>query len=67
MVTLAKKDGVKAVLCENYYDTRSDELVSRLSGAKQVTIPGDVGGDPAAASYEAYLDLLVRRVTEALQ
>jgi zinc/manganese transport system substrate-binding protein len=67
MVTLAKGAGVKAILCEGYYDTRSDELVSRLSGAKLVTIPGDVGGDPAAGTYEAYVELLVRRITGALQ
>ena len=67
MVTLARREGVKAILCENYYDTRSDELVARLSGAKQVTLPGDVGGDPAARSYLAYMDLVVQRVVGALK
>jgi zinc/manganese transport system substrate-binding protein len=67
MVTLAKREGVKAILCENYYDPRSDELVSRLSGARLVVIPGDVGGDQAAGTYEAYVALLVKRVKEALQ
>jgi zinc/manganese transport system substrate-binding protein len=67
MVTLAKQQGVKAILCESYYDTRSDELVSRLSGARLVRLPGDVGGDAAATSYEAYVELLVRRVVEAIQ
>jgi zinc/manganese transport system substrate-binding protein len=67
MVSLARREGIKAILCEGYYDSRSDELVSRLSGAKLVTIPGDVGGDPAASGYEAYLELLVRRLVGALQ
>lgn len=67
MVTLARREGVKAILCEGYYDDRSDQLVSRLSGARLVTLPGDVGGDAAATSYPAYLDLVVRRLVEGLQ
>jgi len=67
LVRVAKRDGVKAAVVENYYDPRSDELVARLSGAKLVVVPGDVGGEIAAASYERYIDLLVARVTEALK
>jgi zinc/manganese transport system substrate-binding protein len=67
LVQQAKRDGVKACVVESYYDPRSDELVARLSGAKLVVIPGDVGGDPAAKTYEQWIDLLVTRVTEALR
>jgi zinc/manganese transport system substrate-binding protein len=42
-------------------------LVARLSGARLVVIPGDVGGDPAARGYEPWIDLLVARVVEALR
>lgn len=67
MVAVAKREGVKAILVEGYYDPRSAELVSRLSGARVVVLPGDVGGDPAARGYEAYVDLVVRRLAEALR
>lgn len=67
LVQRAKRDGVKAAIVESYYDPRSDELVARLSGAKLVVIPGDVGGDPAAKGYEGWMDLLVTRVVEALR
>lgn len=67
LVQLAKRDGVKAEVCEGYYDTKSDALVARLSGGKLVVIPGDVGGEPAAKDYVAWIDLLVSRVTEALR
>ena len=66
MVGVARREGVKAVVVENYYDPKSDELVSRLSGAKLVVIPGDVGGVPEAKDYLAYVDHLVRRVSQAL-
>jgi zinc/manganese transport system substrate-binding protein len=67
LVQQAKREGVKAAIVEGYYDPRSDELVARLSGARLVVIPGDVGGDPAAKGYEAWIDLLVGRVVEALR
>lgn len=67
LVTLARREGVKAIITENYYDTRSDDLVARLSGARVIVIPGDVGGDPQARTYQAYLELLVRRVVEGLR
>jgi len=67
MVELARREGVKAVIVESYYDTRSGELASRLSGARLVVVPGDVGADPQARSYDAYLELLVRKVVDALR
>jgi zinc/manganese transport system substrate-binding protein len=66
LVQLAKREGVKADVVEGYYDRRSDELVARLSGGKVAVIPGDVGGEPAAKSYEDWISILVTRVVEAL-
>lgn len=65
LVGVAKRTGVKAIVVENYYDTKSADVVARHSGAKVVQIPGDVGGEPGASSYEAYVDTLVRRIGEA--
>jgi zinc/manganese transport system substrate-binding protein len=66
MVEVAKQQGVKADLVERYYDARSDEVVAKAAGLPVVQLPGDVGGEKEAASYPAYLDLLVRRVVAAL-
>src|SRR5512137_990686 len=66
LVTLARKDGIRACVVENYYDSKSDELVARLMGGTVVRIPGDVGGEPVASSYQAWLDLLVQRVAAAV-
>jgi zinc/manganese transport system substrate-binding protein len=67
LVTIARRDGIKTCLVEGYYQPRSDELVARLSGGKLVVLPGDVGGDPAAGTYQAYLDLVVRRLVGGLK
>jgi zinc/manganese transport system substrate-binding protein len=67
LVQVAKRDGVKAITVENYYDTKSADVVARYSGAKVVLIPGDVGGEPGLDGYEKYVDVIVRRITGALK
>lgn len=65
MVEVAKQQGVKAVLVEGYYDPRSAEQVARLAGAQVVVLPGDVGADPAAKTYQAWVGLMVQRIVAA--
>jgi zinc/manganese transport system substrate-binding protein len=67
LVQVAKRDDVKAISVENFYDTKSAEVVARYSGAKIVLIPGDVGGEPGIDSYEKYLDVVVKRIGGALR
>ncbi len=67
LVGVAKRDGVTAILVEDYYDTQSAQVVSRYAGSKIVQIPGDVGGEPGLDSYEKYMDVIVNRVVGALQ
>ena len=66
LVTLGRKEGIKACVVENYLDSKADELVARLIGGTVVRIPGDVGGDPAATTYQAWLDILVQRIAAAV-
>lgn len=67
LVSVARRLGVKAIVVENYYDTRSADAVARASGARLVRIPGDVGGESGIDSYERYVDALVSRVAGALR
>jgi zinc/manganese transport system substrate-binding protein len=67
LVEVAKRDGVKAISVENYYDTKSAEVVARYAGAKIVLIPGDVGGEPGLDTYEKYMDVVVKRIGGALR
>jgi len=67
LVRVVKDEGVKAIVVENYYDLRSAEALARLTGAKVVSTPGDVGGAKDARDYPSYLDTLVRLVAEAVR
>lgn len=67
LVGVAQRDGLKAISVENYYDTKSAEVVARHSGAKIVQIPGDVGGEPGLDTYDKYLGTVVKRIAGALR
>ncbi|ABS25741.1 metal ABC transporter substrate-binding protein [Anaeromyxobacter sp. Fw109-5] len=62
LVQVARREGVKAIVLENYYDRRSADVVARHAGAKVVQIPGDVGGEPGVGGYEQYIGVLVDRI-----
>jgi zinc/manganese transport system substrate-binding protein len=65
IVGVVKASGVKGILVENYYDRKSADVVSRLTGAKVVVVPGDVGGLKEASTYESYVDALVAALLQA--
>lgn len=67
VVRIVREEGVKALLVEGYHDPRSAETVARHAGAKVVILPGDVGGHREAATYRAYVELLVKLVSEAVR
>lgn len=67
LVQVARRQDVRAVVVENYYDTRSAKVVAGHAGAKLVLIPGDVRGEPGLDTYERYLDAVVTRVAGALR
>ncbi len=67
LVVLARREGVRADVVEDYYDTRSDDVVASHAGIKVVRIPGDVGGEPGIDSYPKFMDTIVTRVAGALR
>lgn len=67
LVVQAQREGVRAVTVEDYYDSRSAEVVARHARATLVRIPGDVGGEPGLRTYDQYLETVVTRVTGALR
>ena len=67
IVQLMRRQHVKAIVIESYYDPKLAELVAKLTGATVVVIPGDVGWTPQAKSYQSYIDTLVRGMVEVLR
>ncbi len=67
LVLTARREDVKEVVVESYYETKSAELVAGHSGAKVVVVPGDVGADRGADTYAHYVGEVVARIAEGLQ
>jgi zinc/manganese transport system substrate-binding protein len=66
LVAQAKREGIAAIVVETHYDRKSAEVVAKHSGARVVTIPGDVGAEPEIRTYEDYVTALVTRIAGAL-
>ncbi len=67
LVGVAKRDHVRAVIVEDYYDTQSADVVRRFAGVKIVQIPGDVGAEPGVGGYEKFMDTVVNRIVGGLR
>jgi zinc/manganese transport system substrate-binding protein len=61
-----KRAGVKALLVEPYFDTKTPDSIARETGAKVVVLPPSVGGVPPAKDYIALFDHLVGLLAAAL-
>ena len=61
LAALMKERGVKIVAVTSYYDDRLATVLASEVGAEVVRIPGDVGGDPAATDWFAFVDVLLAR------
>jgi zinc/manganese transport system substrate-binding protein len=67
LVLLARKEDVKEIVVENYYDTKSAAVVAEHAGARVVLVPGDVGGEPGVNGYLDYVGTLVKRVVGGMR
>ena len=61
-----KRQGVKVLLVEPYFDLKTPNSIARETGAKVVVLPPSVGGVPQASSYIALFDHLVALLSGAL-
>jgi ABC-type Zn uptake system ZnuABC Zn-binding protein ZnuA len=56
LVEVMKRDGVKLVLVEPYFDLKTPRAIAREAGATLVVMPPSVGGVPQAVDYVALFD-----------
>ena len=61
-----KGQGIKVVLVEPFYETKTPRLVAEKTGARVVGIPNAVGGTPEVHDYFALFDCIVAKVAAAL-
>jgi zinc/manganese transport system substrate-binding protein len=66
VVELIKREGVKAILNDNFYSTEAANYVASKTGAKVVITYLDVGASEEAATYESLITFLLHQIVQAV-
>jgi len=60
------KNGLNLIVTRPYVEHRSTDYLTEKTGVTVLTLPIEVGGDPAAGDYFALFDLITSRLAAAL-
>ena len=66
LISVMKEDGAKLLLMENFYNRSVASLVAEKAGAKLLTLPTDVGAEPAIKDWFTLVDAVLRQLSPAL-
>lgn len=66
VIELSKREGVRLIVTEPYYDVSIAQLVAQQVGVPWLSLTIDVGGAPAQKDYISMIDYLVSRFVAAL-
>jgi ABC-type Zn uptake system ZnuABC Zn-binding protein ZnuA len=67
LIAEMKRLGVRLLLVEPYFDTKTPDAIARETGARVLVLPPSVGGEKEIADYIGLFDHDVRLLVEALQ
>jgi len=66
LIELAKKEKVKLILMENFFDPKPARTIAEKTGAKLLILPAYTGGEEKCSTYEAWLECLVSALEKEL-
>jgi zinc/manganese transport system substrate-binding protein len=66
LISLMKQEGAKLLLMENFYNRSVASLVAEKAGAKLLTLPTDVGAEPAIKDWFALVDAVLKQLSAAI-
>ena len=67
LIAEMKRQNVKLVLIEPYFDSKTPNAIGRATGAEVVVLPPSVGGVKEATDYVALFDYDVRLLVDAIK
>ena len=67
LVNLMKRENIKVVLVEPYFDLKTPNSIGSMTGAKVVQMMPSVGGKPAITDYFKLFDYDIAVLTQAFQ
>jgi len=62
-VDLVKREGVKQIFVDNFYDAAVPERIARDGGARVDLLPNQVGGEKGVDDYFKLMDHILDKVT----
>jgi len=65
-VDLIKRDGVRLILVDNFYDPALPRRIAKESGARVVIVPNQIGGDKGVNDLFALMDRVLSAMTGEL-
>ncbi len=67
LIQLIKRDGVKAILMEPYFDSKTPQSIAEKTSAKVVVLYPSVGGKPGLDDYFKLFDYDISELVKALK
>ena len=67
VIDIMKRDNVKIILMEVFYDEKPAHFVAGQTGAKVIVVPNSVGGTKDAKDYFGLMDTIVDKLVEGLK
>jgi ABC-type Zn uptake system ZnuABC Zn-binding protein ZnuA len=67
LINMMRRDNVKIILVEPYFDLKTPDSIARETGGKVVVLPPSVGGEKEITDYFKLFDYDLARLTQALQ
>lgn len=66
VIALMKKDDIRLVLIENYFDEKAgDKVKNEVKGSRILLVPVSVGGEPELKTNEAVIENLVKKLEDS--
>jgi ABC-type Zn uptake system ZnuABC Zn-binding protein ZnuA len=62
-----KREGVKIIIVEPYFELKTPESIARETGGKVVVLAPSVGGEPKVVTYMDLFDYDIKTLTAAVK
>lgn len=67
LIDRIKKEGVKLILVDNFYDPSLPKYIAKETGAKLVILPNQTGGEEGTETYFKLIDHILDRMLKAIK
>jgi len=67
IIDLIENQGIRVILCANYFDPTKPQVIADRTGARVVMAPMYIDGEPGITEYDDLIDTWISRVLESFE